>query len=849
MHVGTVGFLTLALLSATALSAPAQARFRPPAVPLVTHDPYFSIWSCADRLTDDATRHWTHAKHPLTGLIRVDRQVFRLMGDEPADVPAMEQTGLNLLPTRTIYGFANKQVAVTLTFTTPALPDNLEVLSRPVTYVTWSVHAVDGKPHAVTALLTAGYELAVHSPDQRVTTEVVPMGDLAAVRVGTEDQAVLERAGDDTRIDWGYAYLAAPSAGARASASTDRSLFGGFVGTERTGQEPSGGRTAIGLTIELGRVAESPVERYAMVAYDDIAAINYFGRNLPDYWRRGGQTFAAMLQAAAREFHALRGRCVAFDASLVADLRKVGGEKYAELCCLAYRQAIAANKLAADANGMPMLFPKENTSNGCVSTVDVIYPMAPLFLLVSPALAKAALAPVLAYTASPLWRFRYAPHDLGTYPHATRQVYGGDDPAHEGDRMPVEESGNMIILLAAIAHEEGNAGFASQYWPQVTQWARYLEEKGFDPENQLCTDDFTGHLAHNANLSVKAIVALAAYGKLCEMRGETSEAQRYAELARGMAKKWAAAADDGDHYRLAFDKPGTWSQKYNLVWDRLLGLNVFPREVVRKEFAFYLKTKDRYGLALDNRQPYAKTDWSIWTATLAENQADFRALADPVLDYFNVTPDRNPMTDLYWTRTGKEVGMHARPVVGGVFIRMLADPAMWKKWASKGQDVSGRWAPIPEPPKVTEVVPTAQSAPIDWRYTTDRPADGWFAPAFDDTGWKLGSAGFGAPGTPGAVVRTEWRTPDIWMRRNFEMPAGAYRNLMLRIYHDEDVEVYIDGLLAGRASGFTTDYVNLALRPAALAALKPGKHTLAVHCHQTTGGQGVDVGIVDVELP
>jgi hypothetical protein len=241
----------------------------------------------------------------------------------------------------------------------------------------------------------------------------------------------------------------------------------------------------------------------------------------------------------------------------------------------------------------------------------------------------------------------------------------------------------MLIMLAALAKIEGNAEYAAKYWPELTKWALYLKDKGLDPENQLSTDDFAGHLAHNANLSIKAILALGSYGLLAGMTGRNDVAAEYRRTAREFANRWVEMAKDGDHYRLAFDKPATWSQKYNLVWDRLLGLDLFPPGVARQEIAFYLTRQNQYGLPLDNRRAYTKLDWVLWTATLAENQSDFEKLVAPAYQFANDSESRVPLTDWYDTVTAKQQGFQARSVVGGLFVKMLADPALWQKYASR----------------------------------------------------------------------------------------------------------------------------------------------------------------------
>ncbi len=152
------------------------------------------------------------------------------------------------------------------------------------------------------------------------------------------------------------------------------------------------------------------------------------------------------------------------------------------------------------------------------------------------------------------------------------------------------------------------------------------------------------------------------------------------------------------------------------------------------------------------------------------------------------------------------------------------------------------------PPKITTILPTSEETAQIWRYATDKPKDGWEKPGFDDSGWKSGSGGFGEPSTPGSVVKTNWKTNDIWLRRDFEWSnEKPIHELGLRIHHDEDTEIFLNGVLIGTASGYSTSYQDRALDEAATKALKSGKNVLAVHCHQTGGGQYIDLGLVDVE--
>lgn len=627
-----------------------------PAYPLITHDTYFSVWSFADQLASEETRHWTGKPQSLLGYIRVDGQIYRFLGHPAAGdtgmsdaVPATQQW-VSVNATQTIYEFQCGGLNLKLNFTSPLLPGDLALLSRPVSYVSFRMQSNDGAAHAAQLFFDVSGRLAANTPDQELVTAKGHTGKLLFLMAGTKDQPVLQKKGDDIRIDWGYVYVAAPA---------------------EKGVEQHADSSWLYTVFPVVKVREDPVEKLALVGYDELYSVQYFHHDLAPWWRSHPETHKKkitmedMLKLSYVDYDKVLSRCDTFNNTLYATALSAGGQHYADLCVAAYRQSIAAHALIGSPRGELLFLSKENFSNGSINTVDVTYPSAPLYLLYNPLLLEGMLNGIFYYSESGGWNKPFAAHDLGTYPIANGQTYG------EG--MPVEESGNMILLTAGITRAEGNTDYARRHWATLTTWAHYLEANGFDPVNQLCTDDFAGHLARNANLSAKAIVALGAYGWMAGKLGMDTMAARYSAMAKEMARKWMVLDDAGDHYALTFDKKDSWSQKYNLVWDKVLDLGLFPAEVYAKETRWYLQHQQKYGLPLDSRKTYTKSDWICWTADLANNAEDFQAFIDPVYKYLTETPTRVPLSDWHETTDGKQVGFQARSVVGGYFMKLLDD--------------------------------------------------------------------------------------------------------------------------------------------------------------------------------
>lgn len=620
--------------------------------------------------------------HNTTGGAYADFGLYRNVKTQGVHLETAVQKSVDVLATNTYYTMVCGPVELDLVFTAPMLIDDYDLISTPINYISYQVRSTDGKRHDVQFYLQADAQQAVNKDNQSTLTSRGYQDGIAYVRAGTVEQPILAKKGDGICIDWGYFYMPAINGlvglGNAAQMEAAFAQTGKLPRPDRSQMQADKGRTplrgvlasktadmpAMAYVHDFGQVEQA--SSFTMLGYDEVQDIEYMYERYKGYWAHGGQVtiFQAFRNLQAR-YASIMARCRAFDKQVYDDGMAAGGKQYAEILSGSYRHVMAAHKLFEDKDGNLLWFSKENNSNGCVNTVDLTYPEAPLFLAYNPELQKAMMTSIFEYSRSGRWTKPFAAHDLGTYPIANGQVYGGD--------MPLEEAGNMITLAAQICLMEGNASYVAPYWNDITLWADYLSENGQDPANQLCTDDFAGHWAHNCNLSLKAICGVAGYSVLARLRGDEATADKYLARAREMAQKWEEMALEGDHYRLAFDRENTWSQKYNMIWDKMWGLNLFSDKVYEREIKYYLKHQNKYGLPLDCRKDYTKSDWIMWTAAMSPDTKTFQKFVTPVYGYINDTESRVPISDWSDTKTAKMVGFKARSVIGGYWMKVLMD--------------------------------------------------------------------------------------------------------------------------------------------------------------------------------
>lgn len=673
-----------------------------PSYPLFIKDPNFSLWSPYDRLTDGDVESWYGEKKQVYGFLKLGGETYIFLGNKsrflPLGVREAVQTDLKVSAFSTDYTFSVGEATLSLSFISPLLPSDLDMVGTPVCYMDYEI---TGTEDAFELSLFLGANNCYNdnpsaSIDRRTLGGVMPLNGFEASFFGLTRQLPLSNNNDIIGADSGYWYLG----GEEGALLDERELFAYLTGGARSFAAQEFYRyIAAFATSKKGTL---------LVGCDDRATIDYFGDVRRGYMLEN-YTMAECMQLAMSTHDAVLEKLAVFEEKLRRDTAHEPAS-YLPILYASLRQSVGGHKLVRNKDGEVLFLSKENGSNGCIATVDVSYPSIPLYLYTNVELVKGMMRPILKFARMPIWKYDFAPHDVGTYPACYGQVYSlvnSSEDKNVGrlnrgaiwtagqkhapsthfplytlpatmdiyqyeEQMPVEECANMLVMFLAVCESEGAVSFFRENLDLASKWVEYLVKYGLYPEEQLCTDDFAGHLKNNVNLAIKATVGIGAYARLIGKAGDKDAESKYRSIAEDFAKKITEFANKYSHLPITWDTDdSTFSLKYNLAFDRIYHLDLFSKELCEREVDAYVQKTNTYGTPLDQRELYTKSDWIVWSARLTESVEKRDALLSPIVKYLEESPSRIPFGDWYYTDSAVFRYFRARTVQGGTFILLL----------------------------------------------------------------------------------------------------------------------------------------------------------------------------------
>ena len=665
-----------------------------PAYPLCVKDPYFSIWSSGDVLNETDTSFWTGKSKRTYGIIQANGKSYCFLGIVE-NVERLMQTGIDITTFRTKYSFACEEFDLEIAFFSPLPISDYKIWSCPVCYMEYKI-IPKAKLTDVSVFLILHEEWCYNGIENKeIRGDVFIADDMEIAYFGLNRQHIFNRTGDRLSADWGYYYVGAQKCFYHTIADfSNPTAKESWVGAEQSESKY--------LTAQnVYPTVDDQVCGKILIAFDDVVSINYYGEMLRGYYFSDGGNIMEAIQFSVKEYDKICEVCEGIEKQIVQDT-KAYSDKYRFILNASYRQTLASHKLVKDSKGRLLLLSKECSSGGCVATVDVTYPTMPMLLLYQPELVKASIEPIFDFAKMQAWEYEFAPHDAGMYPFCNGQFYGvknktdgkyGRGVGYQGNdwckevlpsyylyrkgadlydynrQMPIEECADMLLICTFYVVCGGDKEYVKGELDLLRQWCEYLILKGLIPENQLCTDDFLNHMDKNVNLAIKATVAIGAFAKLLQLMD--LDGTRYEAIAKERVQEMAKRFKNS-HMPLSFDdREDTFSMKYNLMPDILLGLNLFDQETVTKEINVCLAHLFKYGIPLDNRSNLTKTDWMMWIAALSDDLEVQERIIGGIYNYLVEGGDRIPFSDLYNCETSAEGRFTNRTVQGSMFILLL----------------------------------------------------------------------------------------------------------------------------------------------------------------------------------
>ncbi|EMC99870.1 hypothetical protein BAUCODRAFT_63305 [Baudoinia panamericana UAMH 10762] len=683
--VWLISFVALLVGSAVAQSSFSPAR--PPSLPLAVRSPYLSTWQEAGSdggnggyLAGQWATFWAGAITGWTGMVRVDNTTYTWMGNPDPLPTVVTQNSFSYTSTRSIFAMTAGPVSLNITFLSPVTPDDFLRQSMPITYMSVQVHSTDGKQHSVQLYTDVSAEWTSGDRSQVAQWQYGVTGNASAGGIAYHKfwrQLQREFSEENQQASWGYWYYATENVqGLTFQSGEDVTVRGQFTSSGKLNNTEDTNYRAINdaypvysFAVDLGSVGSSVVESVFTLNLAQENSIQFQNANgiqsLATYWTTSYSDELSALTFFYNDYSNVASLSTALDNRIDTDSVAKGGADYLTLTSLVVRQAF--NALAFVTNGTSdFVFLKEISSDGDIQTVDVIFPTIPIILYLNPTLLKMMLDPLYIFQeAGYFTQGTYAAHDLGYFPNATT---AGTEV------QQVEESGNMLIMTLAYAQRTGDTSYLNQHYGLLTQWTNYLVNDSLIPSNQISTDDFAGSLANQTNLALKGIIGIQAMAVIANMTGHASDRANYSSIAASYISQWQTLgiAQDASppHTTLAYGMNDTHGLLYNLYADALLQTKLVPVEVYQMQSNFYPTVADPYGVALDTRHNWTKSDWEVFCAAIAAPNTTNLFISD-IANFINETPTNGPVTDLYdaingdWAEgTGHFLD---RPVVGGWF--------------------------------------------------------------------------------------------------------------------------------------------------------------------------------------
>lgn len=664
-----------------------------PAYPLFVKDPNYSFWSVTEELNKSNLQTWWGEEKRIYGFIKTNGKTYCFLGNgtdfSACGVENAEQTEIAVTAFTTDYAFRAGGTGLKVKFVSPLPPNEPMLSSLPVCYMEYEI---EGDDHAE-IFLAVSRDAASNAgnPERGVCGGVIQCDNFESAFFGLRRQKPLSNNGDLIGADWGYWYLAGEECCILGATDLAAYLAAGIKKFSNTEEER--------YLLAMNRSSNGAI----LLGYDEAVSIDYFGDYRKGFYLQS-HTILEALHTVWQDRDKIDEKLDAFGKDLEARAKPFGSA-YIDILHASLRQAMSAHKLIEDSKGNILFLSKECGSNGCIGTVDVSYPSVPLFLLYNTELVKGMMRPIMKFARMPAWKYDFAPHDVGTYPHCSGQVYGlnrekdkySGNLSQKGNeetyfpfyllpescnvydlkyQMPVEECANLLIMQYACFRRDQDISFFRENFDLSEKWVEYLVTYGLKPEEQLCTDDFAGHLKNNLNLAIKATVGIACYSELAKAANKAEVAEKYRKTAEAFAAEITAFANQFTHLPISWDSDeGTFSLKYNFAFDKLLGLNLFGEDILERETDHYLQMANAFGVPLDNRKAYTKSDWLCWAAALTDDPSKRERLLSPIAKFLKESPDRVPFSDWYMTDTGSYLYFRARSVQGGCFILLLGSKA------------------------------------------------------------------------------------------------------------------------------------------------------------------------------